>query len=77
MEGRGNMIMRINKVRGRFALGAICFMAFVALCLSLVLLTGCEQISTKADASPDIVLGEQSSGFVVEDSSTVTVDIND
>jgi uncharacterized lipoprotein YajG len=79
MEGRGEMIMvtDTSKAKGRFALMAACLLAFVALCLSLILLTGCSQSSTKADAIPDVALGSQNSGFVVEDSSTVNVDIKD
>jgi hypothetical protein len=73
--------MIANKVRvyttdrepqSRFAFWALCFFAFMALCLSLVVLTGCGQTDGGADADQPA----EGSGFVIEDTSVVDVEID-
>jgi hypothetical protein len=74
-----------KKSQSRFAFWSVCLFAFAAFFLLLVLLTGCEQTGANTSADLPQSTSEQgagnvesgSSGFVIEDTATVDVEIDE
>ena len=72
-----NIDTNSRKPKGRLAFWSICCFALAALCLSLLLLTGCEQIIGSATQPSAAEQEADNSGFVVEDTAIVNVEIDE